>query len=63
MLLLIQRFVYPTVFTPGFVAQCSVSFLVYLLSRGPSVFAYCVLVSANMCLVGFSAYLWLDAKI
>ena len=47
MLLLIQRFVYPTVFTPGFVAQCSVSFLVYLLSRGPSVFAYCVLVSAK----------------
>ena len=57
MLLLIQCFVYPTVFTPGYVAQCSVSFLVYPLSRGPSVLLTVFLLVQSMCLVGFLACL------
>ena len=63
MLLLIQCFVYPIVFTPGFVAQSSVSFLVYLLSRGPSVLLTEFSLVQIMCVVGFLACLWLDAKI
>ena len=45
------------------VAQCSVSFLVNLLLRGPSVLLIVFSLVQSMCLVGFLACLWLDAKI